>query len=125
MKTNLCKKQGAVLKESRASYKVHSKELMKKGKSKKEASKILAPENAVTLKNISKRRECWKSSSDPSIEIKHLSEAMCGQIASYYRLAIQRNKGDIEAIIKAAKAIPYHLGANNTNARGILPILPI
>ena len=41
---------------------------------------------------------------------------MCGQIASYYRLAIQRNKGDINAIIKAIKAIPYHLGANDTNA---------
>ena len=116
MKTNLCKKQEAVLKESRTSYKVHTKELMKKGKSKKEASKILAPEYAGTLKKVSKSRESWKSSSSPSIEIKHLSEAMCGQIASYYRLAIQRNRGDIDAIIKAVKAIPYHLGANNTNA---------
>ena len=70
------------------------------------------------------RRECWKSSSGPSIEIKHLSEAMCGQIASYYRLAIQRNKGDIDAIIKAVKAIPYHLGANNTNAEEYHPFCP-
>ena len=44
MKSNLCKKQVAVLKESRTSYKVHTKELMKNGKSKKEASKILGPE---------------------------------------------------------------------------------
>ena len=116
MKSNLCKKQEAVLKESRTSYKVHTKELMKTGKSKKEASKLLAPRYAGTLKKVSKSRESWKSKSRTSVEIKHLSEAMCGQIASYYRLAIQRNKGDINAIIKAIKAIPYHLGANDTNA---------
>ncbi|KAI6661844.1 hypothetical protein LOD99_9796 [Oopsacas minuta] len=41
---------------------------------------------------------------------------MCGQIASYYRLAVQRNKGDVQAIIRAIKAIPLHLEANNKNA---------
>ena len=41
---------------------------------------------------------------------------MCVQIASYYRLAVQRNKGNTDAIIKAVKAIPYHLGANDENA---------
>ena len=115
MKSNLCKKQEVVLKDARTSKKVHTKELMKKGKSKKEATKILTPEYAGTLRKVSKSRESWKSS-DTSVEIKHLSEAMCGQVASYYRLAVQRNKGDTDAIIKAVKAIPYHLGANDNNA---------
>ena len=115
MKTNLCKKQEVVLKDARASKKVHTKELMKEGKTKKQASKMLAPEYAGTLRKVSKTRESWKSSST-SVEIKHLSEAMCGQVASYYRLAVQRNKGNTDAIIKAVMAIPYHLGANDDNA---------
>ena len=115
MKSNLCKKQVVELKDARTSKKVHTKELMKSGKSKKEASKILAAEYAGTLRKVSKTREIWESSST-SVEIKNLSEAMCGQIASYYRLAVQRNKGDTQAIIKAVKAIPYHLGANDDNS---------
>ena len=115
MKSNLCKKQEGVLKDARTSKKVHTKELMKKGKSKKDASKLLSQEYAGTLRKVSKSRESWKSSGT-SVEIKHLSEAMCGQIASYYRLAVQRNKGDIDSIIKAVRAIPYHLGANDNNA---------
>ena len=115
MKTNLCKKQEVVLKDARASKTVHTKALMKTGKSKKEAAKILGPEYAGTLRKVSKARESWKSSST-SVEIKHLSEAMCGQVASYYRLAVQLNKGNTDAIIKAVMAIPYHLGANDDNA---------
>ena len=115
MKSNLCKKQEVVLKDARTSKKVHTKELTKKGKSKKEATKILTPEYAGSLRKVSQSRESWKSS-DTSVEIKHLSEAMCGQVASYYRLAVQRNKGDTDVIIKAVKAIPYHLGANDNNA---------
>ena len=41
---------------------------------------------------------------------------MCGQIASYYRLAVKRNIGDIDSIIQAVNAIPLHLGANDENA---------
>ena len=115
MKTNLCKKQEVVLKDARASKKVHMKELMKTGKSKREASKRLAPEYVGTLRKVSRTRESWKSSST-SVEIKHLSEAMCGQVASYYRLAVLRNKGNTDAIIQAVMAIPYHLGANKDNA---------
>ena len=89
---------------------------MKSGKSKKEATKILAPEYAGSLKKVSKGRKSWKSTAGTSVEIKHLSDAMCGQIVSYYRLAVQRNKGDVDAIITAIKAIPYHLGANDNNA---------
>ena len=115
MKTNLCKKQEVVLKDARTSKKVYTKELIKKGKSKKEAAKLLSKDYQGILRRVSKSRESWKSS-ETSVEIKHLSEAMCGQITSYYRLAVQRNKGDTGAIIKAVKAIPYHLGANDTNA---------
>ena len=116
MKTNLFKKQEVVLKDARTSKKVHTKELMKKGKSRKEAGKILAPEYAGTLRKSSKTRESWKSSAN-SVEIKYLSESICGQIASYYRLAVQRNRGDTDAIIQAVMAIPYHLGANDDNSK--------
>ncbi|KAI6658201.1 hypothetical protein LOD99_15470 [Oopsacas minuta] len=43
---------------------------------------------------------------------------MCTQIASYYGLAVQRNKWKqfkCYARIKAVNAIPLHLGANDTN----------
>ena len=112
MKTNLCKKQEVLLKDARASKKVHTRELMKEGKTMKQASKMLAPEYAGTLRKVSKTRESWKSSST-SVEIKHLSEAMYGQVASYYRLAVQRNKGNNDGSIKSVMAIPYHLGAND------------
>ena len=115
MKANLCHKQEVSLKDARRSKEVYIKELIESGKSKTEASKILRPKYAGTLRKVSKPREGWKSSS-ASVEIKYLSEAMCGQITSYFRLAVQRNKGDIDAIIKAIKAIPYHLGANDDNS---------
>ena len=41
---------------------------------------------------------------------------MCAQIASYYRLAVQRNAGDVPAILTAFQAIPLHLSANDKNA---------
>ena len=71
MKTNLCKKQEVVLKDARNSKKVHTKELMKKGKIRKEAGKILAREYEGTLRKTSKTRESWKSSAN-SVEIKYL-----------------------------------------------------
>ena len=41
---------------------------------------------------------------------------MCGHIASYYCLAIQRNSGDIPNILNAIKAIVLHLSANDEKA---------
>ena len=38
---------------------------------------------------------------------------MCAQIASYYRLAVQRNTNDIPSINRAINAFPPHLGAND------------
>ena len=58
------------LKDARASKKVHTKELVKSGKSRKEASKILAPEYAGILLKTSKIKEGWQSSAT-SVEIKH------------------------------------------------------
>ena len=51
-----------VLKDARAYKKVHTKELMKKGKSKKEASKTLGPEYAGSLRKVPKSKESCKSS---------------------------------------------------------------
>ena len=41
---------------------------------------------------------------------------MCAHIASYYPLAVQRNKNDIPSIIRAINTIPLHLGADDDNA---------
>ncbi|KAI6654474.1 hypothetical protein LOD99_870 [Oopsacas minuta] len=96
LKANLSKRQEAVLKETRISKSVYVKDLMKDKKlSKKEASKQLEAGYRGTLKRQSTPRESWTHSTSESLEIKHLSDAMCGQIASYYRLAVQRNKGDV------------------------------
>ena len=66
------------------------------------------------LQRSSKVRDAWDNA--PGEIIKHLSLALCGQIASYYRLAVQRHSGIVPAIIEAIKAIPLHLSANDLNA---------
>ena len=40
----------------------------------------------------------------------------CGQIAPYYRLAVQRNAGDVTSILEAIKAILLHLSETDENA---------
>ena len=52
----------------------------------------------------------------PSREICHLSDAKSGSIASYYRCAVARYRGDVARIEDAINLIPPHLGANNENA---------
>ena len=59
-------------------------------------------------------RENWESSKGK--EITTLSLSYCGQIASYYRHAVQRHPGDVPAIILAINAIPLHLSATDANA---------
>ena len=44
------------------------------------------------------------SKTSQSEEIKHLYVGMWAMIASYYRLAVQRNKGDVNAIMQAVNA---------------------
>ena len=118
MKINLCKKQEAVLRDFKPSKMVHVKDLMKekKGITLKQASKELESEYRGTLKRKSTARSDWVESSSGAVEIGHLSDAMCAQVASYYRVAVQRNRGDIQSIIQAVTAIPLHLGANDNNA---------
>ena len=51
-----------------------------------------------------------------SLPINHLSDSMAGQIASYYRIAVKRNAGNIDAIIESVNTIPLQLGATDINA---------
>ena len=41
---------------------------------------------------------------------------MAGQIASYYRIAVKRDVGNIDALIESVNAIPLHLEATDSNA---------
>ena len=91
-----------------------SRALSKKGLGKKEVRKKVDPLFKGMIQRSSKGRESWDSK--PAEEIRHLSLALCGQIASYYRLAVQRNTGDIPSILAAIKAIPLHLSATDENA---------
>ena len=91
MKINLCNRQEAVLKEARNDKKADVRYLMKeKQMNKQEANKTIGKKYVRTLKANSKVRESWKrESTKKSVAIHHLSVAMCAQIASYYRLAVQ------------------------------------
>ena len=118
MKINLCNRQDAVLKEARNYMKAEVRYLMKeKQMNKQEANKTIGKKYVGTLKADSMVRECWKGeSTKKSVAMHHLSVAMCAQIASYYRLVVQRNTNDIPSIIRAINAIPLHLAANDENA---------
>ena len=90
--------------------------MKEKRMNKQEVNKTIGKKYVGTLKADSKVREGWKGESTmKSVAIRHLSVAMCAQIASYYRLAVQRNTNDIPSIIRAINAIPLHLGANDEN----------
>ena len=115
MKTNLHKRQDKVLKTARANKSAMSRSLSKEGLGKKEVSKKLDPLFKGKIQRSSKGRESWGSK--PAEEIRHLTLALCGQIASYYRLAVHRNAGDVPSILAAIKAIPLHLSATDENAQ--------
>ena len=114
MKGNLFKRQEKVLTVARADKAAKSREIAKKGTSKAAVKKVLDKEFRGKLQRSSKCRETWQSTS--SEEIRHLSVSMCAQIASYYRLAVQRHSGNVPAILNAIRAIPLHLSANDYNA---------
>ena len=118
MKINLCNRQEVVLKEARNDKKAEVRCLMKERQmNKQEANKEIGKNYLGTLKADSKTKEGWKGeSTNKSVAIHHLSVAMCAKIASYNRLAVQRNKNDILSIIRVIHAIPLHLGANDKNA---------
>lgn len=81
-------------------------------KNKKEKVKALEDRFRGTLARDSTQRH----SPGDSKEVRTLSDPLCAQIASFYRRAIQNNKGDITSMIEAIHAIPHHLGANEENA---------
>ena len=117
LKANLNKRQEAVLKESRTTKRAEIK-LSTEGLSfekAKQAKKKIDKKYVGTLTVQSNTRAEWGYSTQK--EIKLLSISMCGMIASYYRLAVQRNIGNIDEIIQAINAIPLHLGANDENAK--------
>ena len=114
MKTNLCKRQEKILKyfcTSKAGAKKFYQE--KLAMTEKEVRKELK-EYAGTLYRTNVPRDDWDSGT--SLPIKQLSNSMAGQIASYYRIAVKRNAGNIDAIIESVNAIPLHLGATDSNA---------
>ena len=115
LKANLIKKHEKEMKLTRADKAADMRRLAKKGISQKEIAKLVGPEYRGKLTTKSGPRNSW-SSSQSSEEIKHLSPALCGQIAFYYRLAIQRSEGDVDRILQAINAIPLHLAANDDNA---------
>ena len=51
-----------------------------------------------------------------SKSILTISDAIAAQIASYFKLAVKKNQGNVLAIIDAVNAIPLHLSANDDNA---------
>ena len=114
LKTNLHKRQDKVLKTARADKAALSRSYSKKGLSKKEVSKRVDPLYKGMIQRSSKGRDLWDSK--PSEEIRQPSLALCGEIASSYRLAVQRNAGDVPGILAAIKTIPLHLFATNENA---------
>ena len=114
LKSNLFKRQEKVLKDTRSAKAAESRKMTKQGKSQSEIKKALDPEFRGQLQRSSKPRGSWDA--DSCEVIKHLSVSMCGQVASYFRLAVQRNSGDVPAILNAIKAIPFHLSANDLNA---------
>ena len=115
LKTNLCKRQDKVMKSVRSkkegAREFYSTELhMSHG----DVRKRIDTTYRGKLRKDSRQRNDWGS--DTSHSIRTVSDAMAAQIASYYRMAIKRNVGDTRAILESIKAIPLHLGANDSNA---------
>ena len=115
MKTNLCKRQDKVMKSIR-SKKEGAKDFYTSDLhlSRGDVRKKIDTAFRGKLRKDSRQRSEWGS--DTSHEIRTVSDAMAAQIASYYRVAIKRNVGDTGAILASIKAIPLHLGANDSNA---------
>lgn len=110
----MSKAQGRILSSSKSEKAFQKKTLQKKDDlTPAQIKRVLNPKYKGTLVRDSNLRESWGQSSK---EIRTLSEPLCGQIALYYRRAVQKNSGNVQQIIRAIHAIPYHLGANDSNA---------
>ena len=115
MKINLCNAQEKLLKSKRTEKEFQKRMLTTAKKSKEEIAKQLNPIFRGKLRQDSRRRGQWAYG--PSKAIQTISEATAAQIASYFKLAVKKNAGDIRGIIRAINAIPMHLSASNDNAR--------
>ena len=91
MKTNLQKRPDEVLNTARADKSAMSRDLTKMGLGKKEVSKKLDPLFKSKIQRSSKGKESCDSK--PAEEIRHLSLALCGLIASYYRWWCSETQG--------------------------------
>ena len=116
LKKNICNYQEKSLKSHRNEKEFDRRLLSKGSMSKGEITKSLNTKYFKMTKRDSGKRDQDSWGKGKSREIKTISDAMAGQIASYYKQAVKRNIGDIDAIIKAIQAIPLHLSANDTNA---------
>ena len=113
VKTNLCKAQEKALKSQRTEKEYQKRVLTSSSMPPSQIKKQLASFKGKLRKDSTKRTQ-W----DPkqSRAILTISDCIAAQIASYYKLAIQRNRGNVPAIIDAINAIYLHLSANDSNA---------
>ena len=117
IKSHLVVEQAKVLRSNRAEKKFEKNLLIRQGEKLSKVTKQLNAKYRGTVVRRTIPRDDWSTTiTIPSREIFHLSDAMCGSIASYYRCAVVRYRGDVARIVDAINAIPLHLGANNKNA---------
>ena len=95
------------MKQRRADKAANVRKLTKNGVSSKYIEKVIGVQYPGKLITQSGTRRSRSEYAIIAREIKHLLPATYGKIASYYRLAIQRNAGDIGKIFKGIKAILY------------------
>ena len=123
IKINIIRKQEKALKLNR-DQKNLQKQLLTQGggMSEAEALKQVSPAFRGTLQKDSRKRGTWEG---PTKAIRTVNDTVAGQVASYYRIAIHRNRGNIREIIRAIDAIPLHLSANDGNAKDNHRFCPI
>ena len=106
-KSHLVAEQAKVLRANRAEKNFEKKSMLEKSVRSSDAEKQLGDKYHGKLVRKTIPRDSWGNISGvPSREIHHLSDAMCGSIASYYRGAVIRYRGDVEKIVDAINAIP-------------------
>ena len=122
IKINICNAQEKFLKSKRIEKEIQKRVLTTAKKSEDEIAKQLTPIFRGKLRQDSREHGQWDFGHSKAIHT--ISDATAAQIASYYKLAVKRNAGDITAIIRAVNAIPMHLSANNANAREMHDLCP-
>ena len=110
------------LKTKRTEKEFQKRVLTTAKKSKEEIAKQLNPMFRGKLRQDSRKRGQWDYSHSKAIQ--KICAATAAQIASYFKLAVKKNAGDIRGIIRAINAIPMHLSASNDNAREKYDLCP-